>query len=257
MANRFLRRAARWVARRATRYVTRDAFELQRPGRNSRRAEVTPPGVYDIVLDGIEMSFNRIPMYAGLARMLKGVDLGDVVEFGGSSPSLSRLLEYRSWNIAPNYPEVDIANLERYADASCDTVVLDNILEHVSDPRRGLAECARVLQPGGRLIAAVPFLVPVHAAPDDYSRWTPEGFARVLRNHFDRVVVEAWGNREALRLLIDSGAPEGWPTFEMARGLLGDARAWLLLHLNEQEWPITIWAVATTAATPAPAPGHP
>jgi hypothetical protein len=30
----------------------------------------------------------------------------------------------------------------------------------------------------------------------------------------------------------------------MARSLLGDARAALLLRLDEPDWPITIWAVA-------------
>jgi hypothetical protein len=106
------------------------------------------------------------------------------------------------------------------------------------------------------LVAAVPFLVPVHAAPGDFSRWTPEGFQRLLSAHFHDVAVEAWGSREALRLLIDSGAPVGWPTFEMARSLLGDARAWLLLQLNEPDWPITIWAVATTGPAPAYIPGR-
>lgn len=247
--NPILRRIARRVAAIATRYLTRDAFELQRPARISPPGKVSPPDLLDIVKDGIEEGFNRIPMYAGLARSLAGEDLGEVIEFGGSVPALSRILSYQSWNVAPNYPDVDIADLARYADACCDTIVLDNILEHVAEPAKGLSECARLLRPGGRLIAAVPFLVPVHAAPSDFTRWTPRGFENLLRKHFSEVSVEAWGNREALNLLIASGAPEGWPTFAMARGLLGDARAGLLLRLDEPDWPITIWAIARRAAT--------
>jgi hypothetical protein len=83
MSDRFLRRAARWVARSATRYVTRDAFELERPGRSSPRAEPAPPGVYDVVLDGIAASFNRIDMPA--RPDVEGIDLGDVIEFARES----------------------------------------------------------------------------------------------------------------------------------------------------------------------------
>jgi ubiquinone/menaquinone biosynthesis C-methylase UbiE len=39
-----------------------------------------------------------------------------------------------------------------YADASFDAVVCGWVLEHLPDPRPGLRELARVLQPGGRLL---------------------------------------------------------------------------------------------------------
>jgi SAM-dependent methyltransferase len=250
MAFRFLRRAARRIARAATRYATGDQFELQRPARRSPAAEMSPPGVEQIVIDGITTNFTRAPAYAGIARMLHHVDLGDVVEFGGSAPPLARLLTYRSWNVTPNYPEVDVADLHAYAAASSDTVVLDNILEHVGDPKKALAECARVLRPGGRLVLMLPFLIPVHAAPADYSRWTPEGVRRLLAEHFASVAVESWGNRESLRLMIDFGSPVVWPTIDWAREQLGDSRAWLLLRLNEPEWPIAIWAVAVKSREP-------
>ena len=40
---------------------------------------------------------------------------------------------------------------------SCDCVVLSAILEHVIDPAATLAECRRVLRPGGRIVAYVPW----------------------------------------------------------------------------------------------------
>jgi len=42
-------------------------------------------------------------------------------------------------------------------DGACDCVVLSAILEHVIDPARTLAECRRVLRPGGRIVAYVPW----------------------------------------------------------------------------------------------------
>lgn len=44
-----------------------------------------------------------------------------------------------------------------YADASFDTIVHSDVLEHVYDHRLALAECRRVLRPGGALLFTVPF----------------------------------------------------------------------------------------------------
>jgi ubiquinone/menaquinone biosynthesis C-methylase UbiE len=47
-----------------------------------------------------------------------------------------------------------VADLTRlpYADASFDAIVCGWVLEHLPDPRPGLNELARVLQPGGKLL---------------------------------------------------------------------------------------------------------
>jgi SAM-dependent methyltransferase len=67
------------------------------------------------------------------------------------------------------------------ADGVVDTVLLLDVLEHLRHPNEALAECARVLRPGGRLLLAVPFLYPIHDAPHDFQRLTEYGLARDVR----------------------------------------------------------------------------
>ncbi|PHM21773.1 MAG: hypothetical protein CK604_05270 [Curvibacter sp. PD_MW3] len=43
-----------------------------------------------------------------------------------------------------------------FAEASFDSVLLDNVLEHIEQPSNLLAEIARVLRPGGHLLIGVP-----------------------------------------------------------------------------------------------------
>ena len=44
-----------------------------------------------------------------------------------------------------------------YGDASLDLLVHNDVLEHVADTERALAECRRVLRPGGACVFGVPF----------------------------------------------------------------------------------------------------
>lgn len=66
--------------------------------------------------------------------------------------------------------------------ASVDTVLLLEVLEHLCDPREALAEIRRVLRPGGKLLLTVPFLYPIHDAPHDYQRYTIHGLQREIES---------------------------------------------------------------------------
>lgn len=63
-------------------------------------------------------------------------------------------------------------------DASYDVVLSTQVLEHVDDPRSYLAECHRVLRPGGRLLLSTHGHMIYHPDPDDFWRWTGPGLRR-------------------------------------------------------------------------------
>jgi SAM-dependent methyltransferase len=67
-------------------------------------------------------------------------------------------------------------------DASFDIVVLTQVLEHVRRPAAVIAEIARVLRPGGRLFATVPFVWELHEEPHDYWRFTHHALAMLLED---------------------------------------------------------------------------
>lgn len=59
-------------------------------------------------------------------------------------------------------------------DAEAQTVLLTEVLEHLERPADAVAECVRLLEPGGHIIATTPLFWPVHDARDFY-RYTPRG----------------------------------------------------------------------------------
>ena len=62
-----------------------------------------------------------------------------------------------------------------FDDASFDTVLSVQVLEHTPEPQALLDEMARVLRPNGILIINVPFSFRLHEEPHDYFRYSPHG----------------------------------------------------------------------------------
>jgi SAM-dependent methyltransferase len=62
---------------------------------------------------------------------------------------------------------------------SADLVLCTEVVEHVPDPARALAELARVLRPEGLAVVTTPFLYPLHEEPWDFQRLTRYQLARL------------------------------------------------------------------------------
>lgn len=83
-----------------------------------------------------------------------------------------------------------------FADGEFQSVLCNQVLEHVFNPEMFLSEVRRVLRPGGRLLLTIPFVWDEHEQPYDYARYSSFGLRALLeRNGF---VVE-----EHLKLLDD------------------------------------------------------
>lgn len=77
----------------------------------------------------------------------------------------------------------DIQSLGMLADASFDSVVCLEVLEHVPDPAHAVGEIARVLADGGVLVLSAPHLSRLHEIPHDYYRYTEYGLRYLLEGH--------------------------------------------------------------------------
>ena len=67
-------------------------------------------------------------------------------------------------------------------DASVDTILSTQVLEHVYDFRAYLADCSRLLRPRGRLILSAPMHWRHHEVPYDYWRFTKFGLWQSLED---------------------------------------------------------------------------
>jgi len=75
-------------------------------------------------------------------------------EAGGLTQFLCKLPKHH----LAKYPEVDMMHMP-YLDRSYDLVVHSDTLEHVPQPIAALAECYRVLAPGGYCVFTIPLIV--------------------------------------------------------------------------------------------------
>lgn len=82
------------------------------------------------------------------------------------------------------YPSVrvvcDFSKELPFKDGVLDAILLSNTLEHLPEPAVLLAECRRILKPGGMLVGAVPFALPLHQTPYDFYRYTRYGLAHLF-----------------------------------------------------------------------------
>lgn len=131
-------------------------------------------------------------------------------------------------------------------DEILETVVCTGVLEHVPDSNRAISEIFRVLKNGGRVYIEIPFMQTVHASPEDYFRWTPDGLKQLMCA-FDVVDFKvlagpgtalAWVFQETMALLFSFRREIFYKAGLRLFGWMSVPISWLdrFLEKNPQAW---------------------
>jgi SAM-dependent methyltransferase len=72
--------------------------------------------------------------------------------------------------------------------ATGDAVLSSQVIEHLELPADAIRETARVLKSGGLFLISFPFLYPIHAEPQDYTRFTEYAMSKLLKDHGFEVI---------------------------------------------------------------------
>jgi SAM-dependent methyltransferase len=113
-----------------------------------------------------------------------------------------------------------------------DLVIAEQIWEHLERPLVAAQNVYDMLAEGGYFLVTTPFLIKVHEAPIDCSRWTEAGLRNLLISAGfleAGIITGSWGNRACLRANF-----KRWMPYRP------------LLHSldNEPEYPLVVWALA-------------
>jgi SAM-dependent methyltransferase len=159
----------------------------------------------------------------------------DVVEISSTSDRW-RKFPFRS-HVNTVYPEYDLCAGPLKTEAF-DLVIAEQVLEHVHWPYRAVKSAWQMLRPGGWFLVATPFLLRVHAYPDDCSRWTEQGLKYLLLEggfSEEGIRTGSWGNRACVKANFRR-FPSWVPWWHSLR--------------NEPLFPITVWAYAQKQPCP-------
>ncbi len=173
-------RPSKFVMRRGRLRASRDAGQI---GVGSRLIGDAVASCYQEFLPQhargrlVDLGCGRAPLYGTYRPHVSSVTCVDWAQSLHDNPYLDSL--------------VDLNSPLPFDDASFDTVILSDVLEHLAEPQLIWAEMARILAPGGRVLLNVPFLYRIHEAPYDYARYTEFALRRfAAQSSLDVLVLE-------------------------------------------------------------------
>jgi hypothetical protein len=165
-----------------------------------------------------------------------GVIAGLLAEFGHDDYSLLRY---------PDYDLHDLSNVERQ---SYDVAILEQILEHLSNPFQAAEQLRQILRPGGLVIAATVFLYPMHyiepSDKQDYFRFTPLGLRSVFRA-YDVNLAQAYGSLRFVQHLSEHGWFEQGRSGGYTANTIRFARALDRFDMTDEDFGVTTLVLAT------------
>lgn len=125
----------------------------------------------------------RMPHYTrGIVQMSQKYIKGNTLDLGAGSAKYKNIImqsaeKYTAFDMVegPNIDVVGDVHELPFTDNEFDTIICTQVMEHVLNPWIMVEEIARVLKPNGKCILSTPFMMPFHADPWDYYRYTLEG----------------------------------------------------------------------------------
>ncbi len=126
---------------------------------------------------------------------------GKILDIGCGTKPFKSLLDKDSLYIGMEYSGLtqrpDLfgdANRLPFKDMSFDGVLLNEVIEHMPDPSKGIEEAYRVLKKDGKLFLTAPMYWRLHYAPQDYFRFTQYGLRHILtKGNFQVLQMERMG----------------------------------------------------------------
>lgn len=138
-----------------------------------------------------EMPHERMPILDFVSEIAAQTAPGtSVLDLGAGEAPYQELFSHAEYvttdwagSMHPGARGVDVvapADALPLDDGAFGIVLCTQVLEHVPEPSAVLAECFRVLAPGGKLAVTVPLLWELHELPHDYYRYTAPGVSYLL-----------------------------------------------------------------------------
>jgi hypothetical protein len=176
----------------------------------------------------------RVVMNRATQEYVKGLCVSnlDALELSGNSWQNTGFRSYTS--VA--FPHYDVCT-SPLGKECFDIIIAEQVLEHVLWPCRAVRNVYEMLRADGVFLVTTPFLVRVHPAPVDCTRWTETGLAYLLAEcgfGLDDVITGSWGNRACVRANFQS-----WARWVPSICSLA----------NEPEFPVVVWGFAKKCVT--------
>lgn len=92
-------------------------------------------------------------------------------------------------------------NVFPFVDATFDSMVANEVFEHVFNPDQFLSEAFRVLKPGGMTLLTMPFVWDEHEQPHDFARYSSFGIRALVEKH-GFTIVEQRKSTDDIRVIF-------------------------------------------------------
>jgi len=136
--------------------------------------------------------FARKGLYLNVSEFIGSLS-GRVLDIGcGTKPyeSLCRIEEYVGLEIddegSRNHSHADVfydGKTLPFTDKEFDSIISNQVFEHVFNPHEFLTEVNRVTKINGLMLLTVPFVWDEHEQPYDYARYSSFGLKHILNEH--------------------------------------------------------------------------